>query len=201
MMDSAATQYLASKEINKKILCQFVFDTSASMAGKPLADLKQGIAQFISLSKNNSHIHKTFELGMIVAAGRVHEIQPLIEIEKVTHPALFACGGAPLGQAMALAQHRLYLRKHQLLRKGVTSVASHLILISDGMPTDNWLTVAAQLKQQAELGNISVLAVGLPGSNLHMLSQFSQHPAKSIAFSELTAFFHWLAILLTQKIK
>lgn len=40
MMDSTATQYLASKEINKKILCQFVFDTSASMAGKPLADLK-----------------------------------------------------------------------------------------------------------------------------------------------------------------
>lgn len=197
MTISKTNQYIS----NKKILCQCVIDTSASMDGKPLFDLKQGMAQFISLLKNNSYAHQTLELGIIAAAGRVHEIQPLMDIEKSTVPTLFAYGGAPLGQAMTLAQHRLYTKKRQLLRKGATAVQSHLILISDGMPTDNWLNVAALLKQQTEVGNLSVLVIGLPGANLHMLSQFSQQPAKSIAFPELTAFFHWLAILLTQKIK
>ena len=155
-------------------------DTSGSMSvdGK-IANLNEAIQDMVSTFKQESARQAEIQVGLITFGGSVAEIHtPLIkatEIESIQE--LIAIGRTPMGNAFELAT-QLLEDQSKITSRDYRPV---LILLSDGIPTDEWKINLEKLCASDRASKASRFAMAIGNeANLTVLEQFNNDLEASV---------------------
>lgn len=174
--------------------CLVVLDTSGSMLGRPIAELNEGLQQFIRELHADEVAACSVELAVITAGSRVEQALPFTTALQLEGCAPFVANGStPLGEAVTQGLDLLEQRKAEYRRNGVAYYQPWLVMISDGAPTDNWQAAAQRARSLGEQGKLVPLMVGVNEANLQLLGQFSNRPPLKLQGLNFSAFFQWLS--------
>lgn len=174
--------------------CLVVLDTSASMDGSPIAQLNAGLQQFIRELKADEVAACSVELAVLTAGFTVQEALPFTTALQLDGCAPFdASGWTPLGEAVTRGLDMLEQRKAEYRRNGVAYYQPWLVMISDGVPTDDWQAAAQRARSLAEQRKLVSLMIGVNDANTQILGQFSNRPAIKLDGLKFAEFFQWLS--------
>jgi uncharacterized protein YegL len=116
--------------------CALVLDCSASMSGRPIAELNRGLRRFADDAKEDPYARKRCEVTVVSFGGKAQVDRQFCEIRDFEPPELLASGNTPMADALALAVSGLEQRKKQYRATGIEYLRPWLILMTDGRPTD-----------------------------------------------------------------
>lgn len=173
-----------------------LLDTSGSMEGDPIDELHLGLEQFIKETSEDETASMSVEVEVITyGGGNVEVAVPFSPIYDVKVPELTACGNTPLGEALELANSELAQRRRLYRQSGTSSYKPWIILMTDGMPNDEWEEPAEQMKKLGEQNKLTYIGIGI-GDNADFETLRQILPAqpgpvklKDLCFRE---FFRWL---------
>jgi uncharacterized protein YegL len=171
-----------------------VLDTSGSMSGEPIQELKAGLALLAEELRDDSLASQRVEVAIITfGAGGVTVAQDFTIAEDFDPPALKAGGRTPLGKAVVTATQLIADRKKTYKDAGIAYFRPWIFLITDGVPTDDW-SKARDLVHQGDTANaFAFFAVAVADADMEVLAELSPRgPIKlqGLAFREL---FQWLS--------
>ena len=174
-----------------------LLDTSGSMSGEPLRELKEGLNQFLRETSDDETASMSVELEIITFGGEVEIAASFAPINVINDnpPSLGANGMTPLGKALKLADSELKARRRLYKSKGISSYKPWIILMTDGCPNDDWKSTAASMKQLGEEKHLQYIGIGI-GDDADFNTLYEILPAhpgpvklKGLCFKE---FFKWL---------
>ena len=174
-----------------------LLDTSGSMDGAPLAELREGLRQFLRETSDDETASMSVELEVITFGGNVNIVAPFAPVSEINDaaPTLAANGTTPMGEAIRLADQELKARRRLYKNKGISSYKPWVILMTDGCPNDDWEGAAKSMKDLGEQRKLQYIGIGIgEGADFDTLRQIlPQHPGpvklKGLCFKE---FFSWL---------
>lgn len=184
-----------------------LLDTSTSMAGGPINQLNAGLQAFDQELKADRLAALRVEVGIITFGNAVRVIsgrdgqslpfdahQAFVTVDQLVPPTLVAGGATPMGEAVRWGLTLLQERKEIYKNNGVDYFRPWIFLITDGAPTDEWIGVAEQVRQEEARKGLSFYGIGVDRANMQTLARFSaQRPPlklRGLAFHEL---FQWLS--------
>ncbi len=188
-----------------------VLDTSRSMQGKAIDELNAGIRQFADDLKADPLAALRVEVAIVTFGGNAQAIDvrqghgaaiaadpavAFVPADTFSPPALRADGGTPMGDAVNLGLDLLRGRKAMYKNHGIPYFRPWLFLISDGEPTDqNWSAAADQARLEESLKGVSVFPIGVEKADMGPLAMFSSQrsPAKLTSIGEFQSLFRWLS--------
>ena len=174
-----------------------MLDTSGSMAGAPLRELKEGLTQFLRETGDDETASMSVELEVVTFGGEAEIAAPFAPVNAVNDnpPALTAGGSTPLGEALKLADSELRARRRLYKQKGISSYKPWIVLMTDGCPNDDWKSAAASMKRLGEEKRLQYIGIGIGDeADFDTLREIlPEHPGpvklKGLCFKE---FFKWL---------
>jgi len=175
--------------------CMLVLDVSHSMEGQKIAELNEGVKQFLREVRDDEFARYSIELGVITFGGEVKEQLPLGPLPELCadFPAF---GNTPMGEAVNIAVDALKKRKVEYREKGVSYYQPWLVLMTDGMPTDHYATAAENLREMADRKEVVVFGIGVGDEcGMDVLTEFcpENRPPKKLSGLKFNEFFAWLS--------
>ncbi len=144
-----------------------VLDTSHSMWGKGLRDLKQSLRVFQQTLIDTSFAQAELDLAAISMGenlGVLEEFTPFRE-SRLASLAIRPKGDTPIGAALSLALQMLAAQSEQYRQAGRRQVTPQLILLSDGKDSsDDYTAVAADIRNACAAGKLVCHAIALGDS-------------------------------------
>lgn len=176
--------------------CMLVLDISHSMTGAKIAELNEGVRQFLDEVKKDDFARYSVELGVITFGGKVIRKIPFGPLDSLQWEDLEAVGMTPMGEAINTAIDDLDARKKDYKKEGMTYYQPWLVVMTDGAPTDSYSSAAKRLKKMAEEKKIVVFGIGIGDEcDMEVLTAFcpdNRPPAKLDGF-KFKEFFAWLS--------
>jgi uncharacterized protein YegL len=182
-----------------------IADTSGSMSvdGK-IAALNGAIQDMVSTFKKESARQAEIQVGLITFGGDKAEVHlPLSRAADIEEIApLSANGRTPMGNAFELATQTLE-NQNLITSRDYRPV---VILLSDGIPTDDWKTNLDQLKasERAQKASRFAMAIG-EDANLNVLEAFNNDLEASVFKSnearDIHRFFRAVTMSVTSRSK
>ncbi|MBL1177583.1 vWA domain-containing protein [Pantanalinema sp. GBBB05] len=171
-----------------------LLDTSTSMAGKPIEELRRGVQIFKEEIQKDTKAALTVEVA-IVTFGPVQLVQDFATIEQMQVPELVADGYTPMGEAIEYGLNLLEGRKEIYKGHGVQYYRPWIFLITDGAPTDSWQNAAQRIKQGESQRKFCFFAVGVDGVDLETLKQIAplERPPALLQGLDFKSLFIWLS--------
>jgi uncharacterized protein YegL len=188
---------------SSRCACMLVLDVSYSMVGSPIDELNLGVKQFINSVLEDDFASFSVDLGVITFGGSVQTVLPIKSIREAKVPTLEVDGNTPMGEAVKQAVDDLNTRKQQYRSTGVSYYQPWIVLMSDGAPTDDYQTIAKQVKALANSKKLVVIAVGIGEKcNLSSLAAFCADDSypKRLSGLKFSDFFTWLSQSMTEVI-
>lgn len=176
-----------------------VLDCSASMAvpfedgSVPLEQLNDGLDVLVSELNKDPLARRRVELSVVTFGAAVSPASEFATVGNVTLPQLAAAGLTPMGQALSVALDAVEERKRTYRANGISYYRPWVLLITDGLSTDDVTTAAQRIKAAEASKALAFFAVGIEGADLDELAKLgTRDPLKlrGLAFSEL---FVWLS--------
>lgn len=172
--------------------CILVLDRSGSMAGRPIEELNTGLHTFRDELLSDSLASKRVEIA-VITFGPATVQQEFHLPSHFLPPTLTAESDTPMGAALIHAMDLVESRKSTFRQNGISFYRPWIFLITDGAPTDDWKTAAAQIREGEASKKFAFFAVGVEGADFSVLRQISiREPLKldGLKFKEL---FQWLS--------
>ncbi len=174
-----------------------LLDTSGSMSGAPIEELREGLRQFLRETSDDETASMSVELEVITFGGTANIVAPFAPVSDVSaaEPTLNATGMTPMGEALKLADQEIKARRRLYKSKGISSYKPWVILMTDGEPNDDWEGPAKSMRDLGEQRKLQYIGIGIgDGANFDTLRQLlPAHPGpvklKGLCFKE---FFSWL---------
>lgn len=178
-----------------------VLDASSSMAQAlpgesetPLQALNAGLDVLVSELRRDPLARRRVELSVVSFGTQVSPATEFGTVEHVVLPTLEPSGLTSMGQALEVALDALEARKREYKSAGVEYYRPWILLVTDGLATDELSTAAERLKQAEAAKRLAFFAVGVEGADFEQLATLSEArqplKLKGINFSEL---FVWLS--------
>ena len=138
-----------------------LLDTSSSMYGEPINELRDGVRQFLDETSNDEAASRSVELEVITFADSARVVLPFTPIAnaQLSDGALDASGMTSMGAAMEQACRDLYARRRMYRDNGISSYRPWVVLMTDGGPNDDWEDKYQKLQQLGETGKIQYLGI------------------------------------------
>ena len=175
------------------ILC---LDTSGSMYGNPIRELSNGVALFYKSVYDDEIARYSAEIGIVTFGN--DGVQQAVDFGPVTRrPELtfIADGRTPMGGAVCEALDILDRRKQEYQKKGVDYYQPWLVLMTDGVPTDDIDEAVNRVVSMVNQKKLSVFPIGIgDDADMDALGRFSpgRDPLRLIGL-EFSKFFEWLS--------
>lgn len=177
-----------------------VLDCSSSMVQErpgentpPLIALDAGLDTLVSELHNDPLAKRRVEVSFVTYGSMVNEATPFTTVDSLVLPQLEPMGATSTAAALDKALDALEERKSTYKQNGVQYFRPWVMLISDGLATDDLSAVSKRVQEAERKKSIAFFAVGVEGASLEQLGQISGKPAlglQGIKFGEL---FEWLS--------
>ena len=171
-------------------------DTSYSMSGEPINELMEGVALFYESVYNDEIARYSAEISIVTFGnGGVQRVADFGPVERIPKTRLVAGGNTPMGEAVCDALDILEKRKREYQNTGVDYYQPWLVLMTDGMPTDDVNEAVKRVVSMVNQKKLSVFPIGIgDGADMGILSLFNptRTPLRlqGLKFRE---FFEWLS--------
>ena len=175
-----------------------LLDTSSSMAGEPIRELREGCQQFLQEILSDPTASMSVDLEIITFSSRANLVVPFSPVTSISINSkdFSADGYTSMGEALSLAMKELYFRRRTYRKFGLLSYKPWVVLMTDGAPNDDWVEPASNMKLLAEQGKIQYLGIEIGDCCDHetMCEILPSDPGpiklKGLRFKE---FFKWLS--------
>lgn len=178
----------------QRTACVLLLDISGSMNGQPIAELNAGVQTYKECLVADALASKRVETAIVSFGGQVQTVCDFSTVEAFHPAALTAGGDTPMGAAILQGIDMLRRRKELYKAHGVPYTRPWIFLFTDGAPTDEWRSAAAQVQQGENAKNFLFWTIGVEGASFDVLRQISTRSEplklKGLAFRE---FFRWLS--------
>ena len=172
-----------------------VLDTSGSMDGAPINELQEGIRIFYKALEEDEIAKLSAEIAIVTFGnGGVQVLNDFASIERQNIPRLTAGGLTPMGEAIEVALDLLENRKNEYKAAGVDYYQPWMVVMTDGMPTDDVNNAIQRTKALVENRKLVVfpLAIG-EQADKQVLEALSGKPALKLKGLNFKDFFVWLS--------
>ena len=104
-----------------------LLDTSGSMSGAPIEELREGLRQFLRETSDDETASMSVELEVITFGGTANIVAPFAPVSDVSaaEPTLNATGMTPMGEALKLADQEIKARRRLSTRARASPPTSH----------------------------------------------------------------------------
>ncbi len=175
--------------------CVLLLDTSASMAGEPIAALNASLTAFQQDLQEDPLARRRVEIALITFGhGGVMKIQDFVPAGDFVAPVLEAAGGTPMGEAMTVALDLVRDRKSEYKKNGIAYYQPWVFMITDGAPNPDspWREAARRAQSEISAKSLLFFAVGVADADKQVLCQITPRVLMldGLRFREL---FLWLS--------
>ena len=177
--------------------CVLLLDVSGSMAGAPIAELNNGLAELKNELSADPLAIKRVEIG-IVTFGPVKVEMDFQNASTFFPPTLSSQGDTPMGAAIIQALELVRKRKDEYKANGIHYYRPWVFLITDGAPTDSWQSAATAVREAEQSKAVAFFAVGVRGANMETLKQISVRDPLMLDGLRFRELFSWLSSSLSR---
>ena len=178
-----------------------VLDASSSMSQAlpgesetALNALNAGLDVLISELRRDPLARRRVELSVVSFGTEVTPATPFATVDNATLPTLVPSGITSMGKALETALDAVEARKKEYKAAGIEYYRPQIILITDGLPTDDISEAARRIKEGEAAKRLSLFSIGVEGYDHETLASLSdtRQPLKlkGVKFDEL---FVWLS--------
>ena len=172
-------------------------DTSSSMAGEPIKELNKGIELFYDELSKDEVARYSAEISIIEFNSKASIKLPFTEVDSLSgmESQLIANGYTVMGKAIELALNELENQTQTYKTKGVSYYQPWLVIMSDGVPTDDYKKAAERAYKNSANRKLLAIPIGVgEEADLSILSEFSATvPAQKLKDNNFRSFFKWLS--------
>lgn len=173
-----------------------VLDCSGSMGGAPIQMMNEGLKKLAADLQSDPITAKRCRVLVISFCGddEVEIIGGWQDAMDFEAPKLEANGRTPTGAAVRVALSEIEKQKKELKANGISYKRPIMMLMSDGEPTDEWESAAAECRAAEAADKVTVfpIAVG-DDANKEALGQFSSRGAVKLNGLKFNELFIWLS--------
>ena len=176
-------------------------DTSGSMHGDKIRQLKEGLAAFREDVLSDDLARKRVEAAVITFGSRVVLAQGFSSMDSFTPPAFKADGSTPMGEAILRSIEAIRERKASYRRIGTDYYRPWVFLITDGEPTDMkpgdelWRRVTSEIHEGEAAREFAFFGVGVEPANMDILRRICppERPPLQLRAGRFRDMFEWLS--------
>ena len=176
-----------------RLPCVLLLDVSASMQGRPIAELNEGIRLYKSELLADPLAAKRVEVAVVMFGEEVRTVSDFTTAERFEPPTLRADGSTPMGAAINLGLALVLQRKVAYRANGIPYFRPWIFLITDGAPTDEWRYAARKVVEGEEHRSFAFFAVGVEGADFDVLREVSVRPPLKLQGLRFRDLFQWLS--------
>jgi uncharacterized protein YegL len=170
----------------------FLVDTSASMKGKPIDELNEGMNRFKEQVCADSKTRDILDIAIIRFSTDWEVIQDFTPIETMQHVDFVADGSTYMADALSRAIQMVDDRSRFYRRTGTEPYKPWIILISDGKPFDDVDAMANAINDRVEYGKLAFWSLAVEGADTEVLHKLSGKRVLKLADYDFTGFFDWV---------
>lgn len=177
--------------------CVLLLDVSASMSGKPIDALNEGLQRFQDEIQKDELAARRCDIAVVTFSTEVKVVQDFVTGSSFEAPRLGVEGLTYMGTGIQKALDIVEDRKAVYRQNGVDLYRPWVIMITDGAPQGedaSEIQVATDRVRQAEGGrHASFWAVGVEGADMEVLKSVSVKPPMKLAGLQFQELFQWLS--------
>ncbi|RYD72004.1 MAG: VWA domain-containing protein, partial [Sphingobacteriales bacterium] len=157
----------------RRLPVYLLLDTSGSMSGEPIEAVKNGVQVMISSLRQNPQAIETAFLSVITFDSAAQQIIPLTDLASFQMVDLRATGVTVLGEALKLVSNRIENEVAKTTTEQKGDWKPLVFIMTDGVPTDDWLPGLAEFKQQKVAFTVACAAGS--GADTTVLKQITEN--------------------------
>lgn len=176
----------------RRLPVYLLLDTSGSMSGEPIQQVKNGVQMLVSALRQDPQALETAYLSVITFDTTAREAVPLTDLPSFQAPDLQASGLTALGEALALVANCAHRDVQKASATKKADWRPMVFLMTDGAPTDALEKGLARFKQE-KWG--AVVACGVDSADVGVLRQIAGEAVVTLSTADskaLEAFFKWV---------
>jgi uncharacterized protein YegL len=177
-----------------------VLDCSGSMGEivdgetqTPIAALDSGLDTLVAELRRDPLARRRVEIAVVTFGTEATVASPFATVDNLVLPHLEASGRTSMGSALGQALDLIDERKRVYRANGVTYYRPWLMLLTDGLATDDTSAASQRIKAAEQAKSVAFFPIGLDGADFDALAKLgSRQPLRlrGMAFDEL---FVWLS--------
>ena len=176
----------------RRLPVYLLLDTSGSMSGEPIEAVKNGVQVMISSLRQNPQAIETAYLSLITFDSIAQQIIPLTDLASFQMVDLKATGVTALGGALKLLSNRIENEVAKTTTEQKGDWKPLVFIMTDGVPTDDWLPGLAEFKKQKVAFTVACAAGS--GADTAVLKQITENVVSldTADSASIGKFFQWV---------
>lgn len=173
-----------------------LLDTFYSMNGNPIAQLNDGLRQFVQELTADSLAARRCEVAIVTFGGQVDVLQEFTVASQLSEVSpLTASGDTLMGAAINRAVDLITAKKTEYRNTGREQYRPWIFMITDGQPTDDYSAAKTRVHQGYEKKSFLFYSVGCLNADMGQLTAIAPPSTpplylQGVKFKEL---FRWLS--------
>lgn len=176
------------------LACCLLVDVSGSMSVNGKIDqLNQALAQFKDQVCQDSLSAKRVEVCVISFGSTVKVETPFVGVSRFVAPTLRAGGMTAMGEGIRRALEEVRQRCHLYHQMGIECFKPFVMMITDGLPTDDVSGIRDLIdtrENQGSYGHLRFHAFGVEGANTDMLYSLTER-VMAVKNNNFASAFNW----------
>jgi len=177
----------------RRLPVYLLLDTSGSMSGEPIEQVKNGVQIMINSLRQNPQAIETAFISIITFDSTARQLMPLTDLASFQMVDIRATGTTALGEALTLASNCIEkeVAKTTMEQKGDWKPI--VFIMTDGVPTDNWQKGVADFAR-SKTSFVVACAAG-SGADTKILKQITENVVSldTADAQSIAKFFAWVS--------
>lgn len=177
-----------------------VLDCSSSMVEArpgetttPLDALNSGLDTLVTELNRDPLAKRRVEVSVVTYGSEVTPATSFATVDNLILPTLAPSGVTSTGKAIVEALDAIEARKKVYKANGVQYFKPWILLISDGLATDDVSEAVKRVAEAEARKSVAFFAVGVEGADLDSLGKFSERGAMKLSGMKFEELFQWLS--------